>query len=600
MTSFVFTNVSEDPAMQIFQLANALSFTKLHWQWSHSTARYVLVVTRVDSQELWLPYFDPDAGMLFVLNGRIAFDASEWTKLRQFREQGCTGLICRYIASLWHEREDTIVENLNGAFALVVWHIAAGVVTVVTDRLGVFPVFATESGSLHLSTHPDVLRKASNMPLEFDFGTMAESLAFGSSTHPYSYYKGIVQLNPATVYRFHLADRQKNHRRQYWKPIYRPQQKFNVVVDQIAQAISNAVLRRTAYIDGTPGVFLSGGVDSRSILFSLPKQETSTAITFYEESAGETLIAETLARRAQVKHILLKRDDDYYFKAAQKVMRIAGGMWNIVDAHFFGYVEELAARNFAVILSGCYADYMFKGLLQNRMPLRVLGLTTGLVKRGQFQLWYYLWRKPIAGKWSEITLDRLRNRLSGLAIPPKSDDDRLELEGRRLIPLSREGDWLFRNLAWRTLPFDLLFADSEIIDAYLSVPIKYKLNGLGFREAVSRICNAACDIPDANSGLPINASRIAVVLDHFRRKYLLSQPSLLPSSADFNALIARSTVLQRLWAEHGVDEAEILSDLLGYNPFARSLVDWAENNATTQFYRIFSLMLWLRGVLASD
>lgn len=556
-----------------------------------------MVTTRIDQKKLWSPYFDMIAQRVVVLGGRLAFDQDEWRKINELSGDGDNGIICRYISELWSTHGAAIVDHLNGAFALLIWQLDDEKLTVITDRLGAFPVFATTAGKLHIATHPDVLKRASGLPLSLDFTTMAEVLAFGGSVHPYSYYHGIVQLDPASVYDFRLSPRSETHY-SYWSPEYNPQKNLDLLADQIAQAIRNAVHRRTKFIDGNPGLFLSGGVDSRSILFSLPNPETSTAITFYEQTAGEPEVAELLAQRAKVNHISLVRDRDYYFKGAQEAMQIMGGMWNIVDAHFLGYIRELAEYKFSTLLTGCYADYMFKGLLQNRVPLRILGLNTGLEKLGPFQLWYYLWRHPIADKWLAPVFERLREPLSGLTIPPRSDADRLKLEARRLIPLAREGDWLFRGLAWRTLPFDHLFSDREIIDAYLAVPIKFKLNGLAFREAVSRICRNAHDIPDSNRNLAVNAPRVAVAFHHMKKSYLHGlSDTMPPAAADFKALLTESGELCRLWDAHTVEESEILSDLLGYDPFRIEPASWGEKNRSDQFYRIFSLSLWLRGIL---
>lgn len=572
--------------------------------WQYARDGYELAIQRVDDFRYWAPYHNTQTNTLIAIAGRAGFDQSQWKQIDvEAPRPNTLGRIARYLSNRFSGDPASLTELNNGACIILVWELAKRRLTVITDRLGAFPIFSLEKGgALYLSNNADVVADAGNIN-NLDMGTLAEVLAFGGSVHPYSHFEHIEQLDPAAIYTWNLTKSNKPSINTYWAPEYNPWPKAEDSVEQIEQAFRVAIERRTVPQAGRVGIFLSGGTDSRTILFGANDPTELTAITFHEGDSVELEITRSLAERAGANHLLFERNQNSYFSHAEDAISCVGGMWNIVDAHFAFCLDLLQRENFGTLLSGCYVDYMFKGLLLNRKPVSAFGKDLGLEKRGPFQLWYYLWRKPVANRWDEVTMDRLHSRLDGCVLPPQTDLDRLNIESRRLIPLAREGDWLFRGLAWRTLPWDLLTSDIDIIKAYLRTPVSGKLNAKVFRRAADRICNNARDIPNANSGLPLSAGTLRTAAAKISGRFFSSQHNSTAQSstnANFRELILVSEKLRQQWLSSTPIERAVLPELLGFDPWAVSLADWAKPKRSEQFYRIYSTSLWLRGQSAKS
>lgn len=595
MSEFIFTKSSQsDDASSLTSLNGSLNFGR---KWTHSENGYALTVRRVDNARYWDPYYDTKTNTVFMIGGRNAFEDNVWHEIDPNpQEKGLSGLVSRYLLTRYKNNTDKLACENNGACVLLIWDISNNRLTLITDRLGAFPVFCFENGFLHIATNADDIASSCKLN-KLDMGSMAEVLAFGTSVYPYTFYEDIKMLGAGMIYTWDLAELGRKSVSHYWEPHYEPCTSMDEATDNIEEAFRAAIRRRTGPYSGKVGVFLSGGADSRTILFAARNPEQMTAISLYDKEVRELEIAKKLSQRAGASHLLFQRDENSYFDRAEEVMRVVGGMYNIVDSHFSFCLEQIQSENFDTLLSGCYTDYMFKGLLLNRKKVTLLGLNFGIEKCGPFQYWFYLWKKPISDRWSKIALERLRERLDGLQVPPRNSMDRLVIESKRLVPIACEPDWLFRGLAWRTLPWDLLTCDTDIINAYLRTPIASKLNGVAFRKAADRICVKARDIPNSNNGLALNASKSAMIL-HELKKQIFPKKTVISSHqgiyANFQELIKTSSTLKKQWENKSVAEEDIISELLGYNPWSLSLDEWAQQSKVEQFYRIYSLSLWIR------
>jgi len=595
MTEFIFTKAPRnDKTSSLSSLNGDCRYGR---KWTHTGNGYQLTVSRVDNARYWDPFYDSSTNTVLMIGGRNAFEDTVWREIDPHpkEETGLTGLISRYLLKKYSNNPEILANENNGACIVLIWEISKNRLTLITDRLGAFPAFYFKDKFLHIATSADDIASSCQLN-QLDMGSLAEVLAFGASIHPYSFYKDIKMLSAGMIYRWDLVDLEKKSANRYWEPRYQPWSNINDSIDDIEEAFCSAVNRRTGPYSGKVGMFLSGGADSRTLLFSARNPSQITTISMHQEDAYELEIAKQLSQCAGASHLTYRRDDNSYFDHAEETMRRTGGMYSIVDDHFSFCLKQLQSENFDTLLSGCYVDYMFKGLLLNRQKNSFFGLNFDTESCGPFQYWYYLWRKPISDHWSKIALERQQERLEGLQVPPQNNMDRLAIESRRLIPLSCEPDWLFRGLAWRTLPWDLLTSDTDIINAYLRTPVSSKLNGVAFREAANRICAKAKHIPNANNGLALNASRHTLVLNALKKQFFSTKStnSRQSISADFQKLINTSSTLKVQWLNKSLEEVEIISELLGYNPWAISLEEWAKPQKVELFYRIYSLSLWIR------
>ncbi|MCI5160093.1 MAG: hypothetical protein D3906_17060, partial [Candidatus Electrothrix sp. AUS1_2] len=180
------------------------------------------VIARVDRMELWGPAADEHSGVCAALGGRVAFDRYLWEEAERLPYSG--SLSCRLIIRKWLQDPDNLATWLNGAFCVAIYDRHAGELHVFTDRMGIFPIYVAEHPGILLCSHPDVLADTldlAGLRNEPDLTTMAEFLATGTGTHPYTYYASVRQLDPASHYIWRINEELSRFSgKTYWRPAF--------------------------------------------------------------------------------------------------------------------------------------------------------------------------------------------------------------------------------------------------------------------------------------------------------------------------------------------------------------------------------------------
>lgn len=569
----------------------------------------VVASTRVDDTGLWGSAKDPVSGVQIWLGGRVAFEEAEWNRAESLPYHG--GLACRLLIDLWLAKgADAFPTLLNGAFGVVVheggsWH-------VFTDAMGIYPFYCLKSHSFALGTHPDVLADYSSdlgRPCSRDVTTVAEAIATGSATQPFTLYREIEQLEAASHYHWtREGGTWRSPRKKWWEPwylAYDPVVDEHVLARELAAALDHAVKVRTLPRLGKSLVMLSGGADSRTALFGAHNPGAVTAFTLCDTPNEETQTAARLARAAGATHVIHRRDMEYYPRSAPDAMRAAAGMWNFADAHYASALDAIHSLGAGVILTGCYADYMFKGLSYNRRYRTLLGKTLPLHDLAPFRREFYHPHVKLSDGYQQLVDQRANQLCAGLdagqyAIHPDWFAD------RRIRPLSREADAAGRNTLWRTLPWDPMMADREVIRVFSRMGASTKLNGILFGKAVAVVVGTkARKIRNNNYGAPIDAgewSRIGWFLWGVAKRKVKRHlaPAAVETCAttgswpEFGNIIRHSRVIAEFWhSVAGAERAEY-REILGMDPWEVSLEQWGRRNPML-FLRIYSRAVWDAG-----
>lgn len=259
----------------------------------------------------------------------------------------------------------------NGMFALAIWDTRERKLFMARDRFGKKPfyycqlpdkTFLFSSEIPALLTHPKVSRKINQEALNC-------YLAIGYVLAPMSIYEGINKL-PAATYAF-LGDSGNNLMMStYWDYAEYLSKEKITNEEQIKEAIREKLINAVRYrlISDVPvGAFLSGGVDSSSVVAAVRKlrsNELSTfSIGFDQESYSEINEAREMANIFNTHHI-----DEVLSVANSKDLILEG-----IDAFDEPFadnslipmckVSELASKYVKVVLSGDGADELFAGYI---------------------------------------------------------------------------------------------------------------------------------------------------------------------------------------------------------------------------------------------
>jgi asparagine synthase (glutamine-hydrolysing) len=264
------------------------------------------------------------------------------------------------------------LRRLNGMFSFALWDRQERTLTLVRDRLGIKPLFygwgnhtfLFGSELKALSAHPDFTS-------QLDRGSLTLFLRLGYTPAPYSIYENIYKLPPGHMLTV-SAPQEHTSPEPYWcakKIVERGRQSrvrdgIHEAADQVEALLRDSV-RLRMLADVPVGAFLSGGIDSSTIVALMQAQTSSTVKTFTigfsEVSHNEADHARQIAQHLGTDHTELYVSPA---EARDLIPRLPG----IYDEPLADpsqiptfLVSQLARQSVTVSLSGDGGDELFGG-----------------------------------------------------------------------------------------------------------------------------------------------------------------------------------------------------------------------------------------------
>lgn len=273
-----------------------------------------------------------------------------------------------------------IVEALrrfNGMFAFALWDRHERILHLARDRLGEKPLYYGWMGQTFLfGSELKALRAHPAWRGEVDRDALAAYLRHNYVPSPFSIYKGIAKLPPAHHLQVAVGaqvvagkpDLYWSFRQAAEAGIANPlrldeQEAVNELDDLLRAAVG---MRMVA--DVPVGVFLSGGVDSSTVVALMQAQSTrpvrSFSIGFEEQAYDEAPYAKAVARHLGTEHTEL-------YVTADQALSVIPRLPEIYDEPFSDssqiptlLVSQLARKHVTVTLSGDGGDELFCGYVR--------------------------------------------------------------------------------------------------------------------------------------------------------------------------------------------------------------------------------------------
>jgi len=320
--------------------------------------RLSIIDLRTGSQ----PIFNEDKSVACILNGEIY----NYRELRRDLERAghtfSTSSDTEVIAHLYEEKGEDIFRHLNGMFAAVIYDGRRDVLLVGRDRMGEKPVVYYESpeGFICASEIKALLRNRA-IPREIDYDAIAIYLNAVYIPAPLTIYKWIKKLEPA---HYLVVTREGTYKRKYWSPQVSADRTWSEddVVHQLRETLKESV-RQKLVSDVPLGVFLSGGVDSSSVV-ALMARESGRAVKTFSVGFGlendELPYAKMVARQYHTDHQELHVD----LNIRDTLLTVASyfdepfGDSSSVPTYL---ISREARRYVKVVLSGEGGDELFAG-----------------------------------------------------------------------------------------------------------------------------------------------------------------------------------------------------------------------------------------------
>ncbi|MDR3465412.1 MAG: asparagine synthase (glutamine-hydrolyzing) [Xanthobacteraceae bacterium] len=280
------------------------------------------------------------------------------TLLHAVRHWGVTGALRRF----------------NGMFAFALWDEAARTLTLARDRFGEKPLFYGMSGrDLVFGSELKALAAHPDWAPALDRAALTSFMRYAYIPAPQSIWRGVRKLPPASFITFQATAAPGampepvaywSHREQVVAGAAAPIRDEGEAIAELERLLSVAV-RRQSLSDVPLGAFLSGGIDSSTIVALMQAQASrpvrTFTIGFAEGAFNEADDAERVACHLGTAHTALTIDPRTALDVIPRLPRMYDEPFadsSQIPTHL---VAALARRDVTVALSGDAGDELFGG-----------------------------------------------------------------------------------------------------------------------------------------------------------------------------------------------------------------------------------------------
>jgi asparagine synthase (glutamine-hydrolysing) len=317
------------------------------------------------------PISNEDGTVWVVFNGEIynyrELRASLICSGHRFRTQSDTEVLVH----LYEEEGVDGIERLRGMFAYAIWDSREQSLLLVRDRFGKKPLYyAALPEGLYFGSELKCLR-AAGVPLEHDRQALQLYFLLNYIPDPWTPYLAIRKLAPGGWLRYRAHGPGEDARIEegrYWTlpaPAEQPSSELSEAEarESVRKTFDQAVKMRLMS-DVPLGAFLSGGIDSTSVVASMALQSQhrvkTFSIGFEEPGFNELPLAAALALKYRTEHHeLIVRPNSV--ELAENLVRHFDEPFGDSSAIPTYLVSEFAAQHVKVALTGDGGDELFAG-----------------------------------------------------------------------------------------------------------------------------------------------------------------------------------------------------------------------------------------------
>jgi asparagine synthase (glutamine-hydrolysing) len=268
---------------------------------------------------------------------------------------------------------DAAVRRFVGMFAFALWDRRDKELHLVRDRLGIKPLYYGWAGNTLLfgselkaiASHPEFRG-------ELDPGAIALLMRHNCVPAPYSIYRGIYKLLPASIATFTRPEPDRFSSAAYWSArdvaeigLRSPFSGSDSEAIAEADRLLREAVRLRMVADVPLGAFLSGGVDSSSVVALMQAQSDRPVRTFTIGSTDDAFNEAPFAK-AVAQH--LRTDHTELYVTARDALAVIPTLPTLYDEPFADasqiptfLVSQLARRHVTIALSGDGGDELFGG-----------------------------------------------------------------------------------------------------------------------------------------------------------------------------------------------------------------------------------------------
>ena len=435
------------------------------------------------------PFVSEQAGLVLIANGEIYNYIELRAELEAKGHQFSSRSDCETILHAYAEYGDDCLSHLHGMFAFALYDKPRRRLLLARDQLGMKPLFLLQQDDgVAFASEIKALLPLLQQSAKVNSFALLQYLQNQNSSSRETMFEGVERVLPGEAV---VVEQGRVSRRwRYWSALnVTAEKKSFTQASEEFDALMKTVMTQHMRSDVPFGLFLSGGVDSTTLLGLLSRYKDEPIRTFSlgfpKSSVGDELaIAETIARHFGSRHTVLRPTAEamlqrlpYTIWAADELMRDFANLPTSMLA-------EEAAKELKVVFSGEGGDEAFAGYGRYRSGklergLKSLlnsgsgGFRTGANFRGGLPGQIFgdkllaterSWREPIIQAWRETPsgwsdIQRMQYVDLKTALP-----DNLLVKADRML------------MAW-SLEGRMPFVDHRVVAFGLSLPDELKIDG---------------------------------------------------------------------------------------------------------------------------
>ncbi len=316
------------------------------------------------------PMRDPETGNWIVYNGEIYNFRELRNKLESLGTSFQSGSDTEVLLKAYGRWGKDCLQELRGMFAFAIWDAERHRLFLARDPMGIKPLYYSSFGQHFLfASEIRTLLGTGLVPRQLDPAGLANYLAFGSLYDPITMIKGVSTLRPG---HFLVWESGKVREEMYWDLTQQRETAASGTgsslrergkVEEDLYATIDESVRMQMVSDVPVGVFLSGGIDSSSLIGLLSRsgsQLSTFSIVFREADYSEAEYSRLVAEKFGTDHheILCSQHDA--LEALPDAIR-AMDQPTIDGINTYFVSRQTRAAGIKVALSGLGGDEMFAG-----------------------------------------------------------------------------------------------------------------------------------------------------------------------------------------------------------------------------------------------
>lgn len=312
------------------------------------------------------PVFNEDKSLVVIFNGEI-YNYRELKAELAAKHSFYTQTDTEVLVHLYEDYGHKMLEKLNGIFTFAIWDKKKEELFLARDRIGVKPVYyLSRNGKLVFSSEIKAILEWPQVKREIDYVSLNHYFNLGFVPEPRTMFKDIYILPSA---HYLILKNGEMAIKKYWEVNDFEEINSREEAKKMIDELVNDSIKRQLISDRPVGIFLSGGIDSNTVLGVARKYASGKINTYnvgFEQKHGDKFNAD--ARLAKLSgeyyqtdhHQLIISEKDILDNVEDVIYHLDSPINNATQTAMY-LLSKLAKNDVAVDLSGSGGDELFAG-----------------------------------------------------------------------------------------------------------------------------------------------------------------------------------------------------------------------------------------------